>query len=98
MAPDAKPSAEEDDDDGTLFESLTFYLSPSLMKDVATIFQRALEKNSASIASRDGLQGANYVITDSHTLERDELDENASNRPHIVTVSQAFGGHPARWF
>lgn len=90
MAPDATPPAEEEEDNGTLFESLAFYLSPSLRKDVADTFRRVVEKNSASIISRDELSKADYIVTDSHTLERDELDDNASSKPHIVTVSQIF--------
>lgn len=77
------------DETGNLFDSLSFYVSPSLRRDTADVVRRVLSKNGASLILRERMQDANYIITDSHTLERDELEDDAypSAQPLIVTVS-----------
>lgn len=93
MAPssDAGPSnaAETEDEIGNLFESLTFYVSKSLRPDTADIVRRVLKKNGASLVTYDEMDKSLYIITESHHLERDQLDLDASAVPPlIVTVSQ----------
>lgn len=84
-------SSEASDEAGNLFESLNFYVSPSLRRDTADVVRRVLTKNGASLIDREHMQDAEYIMTDSHTLERDELqlDASSSAQPRIVTVSHS---------
>lgn len=87
-SPGRSSSEARDDDIGNLFNSLSFYISPSLRRDTADVVWRVLTKNGASLIDGDHIQDANYIITDSHTLERDELEVGTSSaQPSIVTVS-----------
>jgi hypothetical protein len=84
-------SEASDGDTGNLFESLNFYVSPSLRRDAADVIRRVLTKNGASLMNRERMQDVDYIITDSHTLERDELELDASSsaQQRIVTVSHS---------
>ncbi|KAF8318023.1 hypothetical protein DL93DRAFT_2226134 [Clavulina sp. PMI_390] len=82
-------SSDPDSGKGDLFIHLRFYISESLRPDAAHLIRRVIEKNDGSILSRYELASSDYIITDSHTLERDALHEFGSDaskaQPHIVT-------------
>lgn len=87
--PSSSPSSIPNEDKGNLFEDLSFYLSTSLRRDAADLIRRVLDKNGASMVSASHMNQADYIITESHTLERDELGSDAlSGPPLIVTVSK----------
>jgi hypothetical protein len=93
--PGRSSSETRDGDTGNLFDSLCFYISPSLRRDTADVVRRVLTKNGASLFDGDHIQDASHIITDSHTLERDELGVGTSSaQPRIVTVSHFIGMWP----